>query len=106
MLSSFALAFICLFSTIEGNATYNKGNEYKYLNLRKRAIKLLSPLIIIAACIRLFLPTKNEMIMIYAGGKAMDFVQQDSSINKIPAQSTKIISDYLDKTIEDLKEDK
>lgn len=54
----------------------------------------------------LFLPTKNELIFIYAGGKTIDFIQQDSSISKIPGQTTKIISDFMQKQIDDLKKEK
>lgn len=50
-----------------------------------------------------FVPTKNDMIIIYAGGKTMDYVKQDTSLQKIPAQTTKIISNYLDNAIKDLE---
>ena len=53
-----------------------------------------------------FLPSKNDMIMIYAGGKTMDYVQSDTSLSKIPYQTTAIISEYLDKSIKELKESK
>jgi len=49
-----------------------------------------------------FLPNKNEMIIILAGGKAMDFIENDPSINKITAQTTKIVSEYLDKMLKDM----
>lgn len=49
--------------------------------------------------ISLFIPSKNEAILIVAGGKTMDFIQQDSSINKIPSQTTKIISNFLEKQL-------
>lgn len=55
--------------------------------------------------ISIFIPTKNEMIFIYAGGKTMDFIDIDTSINKIPAQTTKIITDYLEKQIKETNED-
>ena len=55
--------------------------------------------------ISIFIPTKNEMIFIYAGGKTMDFIDSDTSINKIPAQTTKIITDYLEKQIKETNED-
>lgn len=55
---------------------------------------------VIASCL---VPTKNEAILIMAGGKTMDFVQNDSSLNKIPAQATAIISDYLDKQLKETK---
>ena len=47
----------------------------------------------------LFIPNKNDVIFIIAGGKTIDFVKNDTSINKIPAQTTKLITDYLQKQI-------
>lgn len=58
---------------------------------------------IFSAIILTFLPNKKDMIMIYAGGKTMDYIQQDTSLNKIPYQTTKIISDYLDSAIKEVK---
>ena len=58
---------------------------------------------VIAACLT---PTKNEMILIYAGGKTMNYVQSDTSLSKIPYQTTSIISEYLDKTVKELKDKK
>ena len=48
-------------------------------------------------------PTKEEAVFIVAGGKVIDFVQKDSSINKIPGQTTSILSTWLD---EQLKKEK
>lgn len=61
-------------------------------SIKRLALWVLIPSLLICT----FLPSKNDMILIYAGGKTMDFVQKDSSLNKIPYQTTKIISDYLD----------
>lgn len=58
---------------------------------------------IIATLMLAFMPTKNDMIIIYAGGKTMDYVEQDSSLSKIPYQATKVISDYLDEQISEMK---
>ena len=51
----------------------------------------------------IFIPSKNEVIFIFAGGKTMDFIQSDTSINKIPAQTTKLITDYLDNQIKEIE---
>lgn len=66
--------------------------------------KVCYPMLFISIVMATLLPSKDDMIFIYVGGKTMDFVQSDTSINKIPAQTTKMISDYLDKTIKELKE--
>ena len=47
----------------------------------------------------LFIPSKNDVIFIIAGGKTIDFIKSDTSINKIPAQTTKLITDYLQEQI-------
>lgn len=65
--------------------------------------RLLIPVFVIGFLGSLFLPTKNDMILIYAGGKTMDYVQSDSSLSKIPYQTTSIISEYLDKQLNELK---
>jgi hypothetical protein len=59
-------------------------------------------IIILMVLIRLFVPTKGEMVFIIAGGKTIDFIQSDTSINKIPSQTTAVISKFLDEQIKDL----
>lgn len=77
--------------------------EKKWKKVPKTAMVLTAMVLTaISSFMLVFLPTKTDVIVIFAGGKAMDFVQKDSSINKIPAQTTKIITDHLDKVIEDL----
>jgi hypothetical protein len=56
---------------------------------------------IVTGVLLTFTPTKNELIFIYAGGKTMDFAASDSSLSKIPYQTTKIVSDYLQKQIDE-----
>lgn len=60
---------------------------------------------IVSAFVLVFLPTKNDMILIYAGGKTMNYVQSDTSLAKIPYQTTSIISEYLDKSIKELRDE-
>jgi hypothetical protein len=47
----------------------------------------------------LFIPTKEEAVIIFAGGKTIDFIEADSSIQKIPHQTTEIISKFMEKEI-------
>jgi len=54
-----------------------------------------------------FIPSKDEVVFIIAGGKTIDFIKNDSSINKLPGQTTKYISEILQKEIDKLdKEEK
>jgi len=58
---------------------------------------------IIAGFILVFMPTKTDIILIYAGGKTMGYVQTDTSLSKIPYQTTAIISKYLDNSIKEME---
>lgn len=62
--------------------------------------------IVISSLLLVFVPSKNDIILIYAGGKTMDYIKTDTSLTKIPYQATSIISGYLDQKINELKETK
>jgi hypothetical protein len=84
--------------------------ESKELEKSKRKLyklKIVGIIFIIVGIIGTsFCPTKKDAIEIIAGGKVIDFVQQDTSLNQIPAQSTKIITNYLNNIIKDIDEKK
>lgn len=100
VLSGIALGLTILFSIIMADIE----SEETIANVKKIRNYSILPFII-SFIFATLLPTKNEMIFIYAGGKTMDFIDSDTSINKIPAQTTKIITDYLEKQIKETNED-
>lgn len=65
-------------------------------------IKYLTLTLIVGVLGVIFLPTQKEAILIFAGGKTMDFVQKDTSIRKIPEQTTLLISTFFQKQIEEM----
>jgi hypothetical protein len=69
-----------------------------------KKINWIIPLGFTFTIISILIPNKNEMIFIVAGGKTIDWVQKDTSICKIPSQTTAIISDFLDKQIKKMNE--
>ena len=85
--------------TVEG---YNKRLQDYKKSYRHYFIKAIWTFCI-SMLVLIFLPTRNEVIAIYAGGKTLDFAQQDSSLAKTPAQTTEVISNYLDKVIKEGK---
>jgi hypothetical protein len=48
-------------------------------------------------------PDRDEAIFIMAGGKTLDFAAQDSSLQAIPAQTTLMISKFLEQQIEEIE---
>ncbi len=59
-------------------------------------------LTIIIACL---IPTKKEVIFIVAGGKTIEYIEKDTSISKIPGQSTALLSKYLENELKQMSSD-
>lgn len=104
VISSISIFIYCLFylfNAMDDGIDGDDINTYVKKFGRTKTIALIFG--IIALSLISFIPTKNEMIFIYAGGKTMNFVEKDTSLNKIPAQTTKLITDYLEKQLKDDK---
>lgn len=93
IIGAIALGMWCLFLTMEGEWDDKQRNKPKK---RHFAFLLLFALI---ACL---IPTRNEAIIIFAGGKAFDYIENDKNLQKLPFQATEIFSKYLDKKITEL----
>jgi hypothetical protein len=50
-----------------------------------------------------FLPTTKEAIFIVAGGRTLDYVSTDTSINKIPGKLADITTTWLDQKLNEMK---
>lgn len=84
----------------------NYENEEKQLAFIKKhkPLRIITIALAILAVLGLaFVPSRNEAILIMAGGKTLDYVQSDTSLSKIPAQTTRIVSEYLEQSLEEMK---
>lgn len=108
-----AFVIISIILIIVYNAGYGIIDEYQEEKTKKKKdmfvkkyswlCKAFIPLLLASMIVLTFLPSKKDMIIIYAGGKTMDYIQSDTSLSKIPYQTTSIISEYLDKQLKELK---
>jgi hypothetical protein len=69
-------------------------------------LKFIFPFGLLFIILSIFIPTKNEAIFIVAGGKTIDFIQTDTSLCKIPEQTTQIVSAFLDDQIREINSGK
>lgn len=60
-------------------------------------------IIVLASIINFATPTKNEALVIIAGGKAIDFATNNESLVQMPWKAADIVVAYMDKTLEELK---
>jgi hypothetical protein len=76
--------------------------EYMKKKKEKRSIMLLS--VGFFFCIlSVFTPNTKQAIMIYAGGKTLDYIQSDTSLQQIPSKSTELILNKLNEYLKDTK---
>ena len=79
-------------------------DEIKYKQKRKKFFnKLWVPILLFVVYI--LTPNTKEAMLIIAGGKTLDYVQSDTSLQKIPYKATELIlkkmEDYIDETTSD-----
>jgi len=78
-----------------------ENNSYKDFTC-KWFYRLCLAILIIFAPATILLPTERETFLILAGGKTIEFAQQDTSLQKIPAQTTAIVSKFLEEQLKEV----
>jgi hypothetical protein len=71
-------------------------------NIVKKHIKIVFPICILSLLLNVLIPTRNEAVFIVAGGKTIDYIKSDTTIQKLPQQATILVSEYLNKQIEEI----
>lgn len=81
----------------------DEDDRVKQKKLWNKRMKIIACIVTFFALVGVFMPSKNDVIFIIAGGKTIEFIQSDTSINKIPEQTTRYISEFLEQQINDLE---
>jgi len=79
-------------------------DEIEYKQKRKKFFnKIWVPILFFV--LNILTPNTKEAMLIIAGGKTMDYVQSDTSLQKIPYKATELIlkkmEEYIDETTSD-----
>lgn len=107
-----AVVLTLIFATIIISCMFNMEFTYKdeeKINLDLRRKKFTNKLWIpgILFFIAAMIPNTKEALLIYAGGKTLDYVQNDTALQKIPYKATELILQKIESEIketESLKE--
>ncbi len=81
-------------------------HDDEYKPLFGKYAKASGIILITCLSIILFTPSTKDAIIIYAGGKTMNYVESDTTLQKLPQQTTIFISEYLDNAVNEIKEKK
>lgn len=74
--------------------------EKKYGKPLKRYWQIGVPLF---SLLLVFIPTRDDIILIYAGGSAIEYVKSDSSLQKIPYKATELILNKIDEKVKEIE---
>lgn len=101
--SGIILCGLILYRYIELDETYEYDKEriQQRIAIKKRNIKTVKNAFLISIFFSVFTPDTKEAIMIYAGGKTLDYVQKDTSLQKIPYKATELIIKKMDQYLND-----
>jgi hypothetical protein len=88
---------------LDDNLTYGYRVEQttKRIELNNKKQKIAKRFLFISLFFAVFTPDTKEAIMIYAGGKTLDYVQKDTSLQKIPYKATELIIKKMDQYLND-----
>lgn len=104
--ASIALIGYYMYYWIQKEVDWDDDEAKAFRDSAKWFRRIAKSALIVGAIGSTFLPTRNEAILIMAGGKTMDYIQSDTSLSKIPYQTTAAISEYMEKYLKELKEEK
>lgn len=82
----------------------NYGRKARTHQKLKKMKRWSIPFLILFILLQIALPSKTDLIYIVAGGKTLDFVKTDKSIQEIPGNTTEIVNNVLKLGVKELEE--
>lgn len=95
-----AIAFMSSFATL---MAFIIGQVEDAMSKAKKFLKWSVPLAIVFVPLAILTPDKEDAILIYAGGKAYEYVQSDTSLQKLPYKTTEYMKVLLEREINEIK---
>lgn len=92
--TAFMIAGIGLLCENEGNNAWNKC---------RAVMKWSVPFLIVSSLLVVFVPTTKDAVLIYAGGKTIEYVQNHENIQETPDKVAKLTNAYIDLMINKLE---
>ena len=104
MIASVALVMIYLVWLVVWCDTLEEAQRYFNLYHHKFFRRVVGVVLIISCLGVVFVPTKKEMLAIYAAGTIVDYVQDNKEAQKVPDKAVKALNKYLDDFLNENKE--
>jgi hypothetical protein len=99
IISSFVIGISIIAYSVAIIDPYVEDDKVRYKQIRKKFInKIWIPILLFVFYI--LTPNTKEAMLIIAGGKTIDYVQSDTSLQKIPFKATEVILKKMDEYLE------
>lgn len=102
-----AIVLGILFAAIAALSLSNRvefgDDDSDYLKL-KRVAKPIGVAFFVSLMFAILTPTTSDAIAIYAGGKTLDWVEKDSSIQQIPGKASELILAKMNEYLEEAEQ--
>jgi hypothetical protein len=94
-----------VFTMVQLDVYYGEEPDGKKIATGQKGMKRWGITSIIFILFAVMTPTTKEAMLIVAGGKTLDYVQKDTSFQKIPYKATELVlkkmEEYIDETTSD-----
>ena len=109
-LISVVMAAFAMYNRFEADDYAEGGNYYNcYMQRFKIFLKYFkrSILVIIVSCvINVFIPTKNDALLIYGVGGTIDYIKSNDTAKQLPDKCIKALDKWVENLNEEKKQDK
>ena len=96
----FALSILILFIAI--SCYFNFDEDDLKISIKSIKVGMVTMLISILGCT--FIPSKEDLYLIYGAGTIVDYCKDNSNVKEIPDKAIDALNRYLDSIAEDKKE--
>lgn len=97
----FALSILILLIAISSYFTFYDEDDIK-ISIKLIKVGMITMLISILGCT--FIPSKEDLYLIYGAGTIVDYCKDNSNVKEIPNKAIDALNRYLDSIAEDKKE--
>lgn len=97
----FALSILILLIAISSYFTFYDEDDIK-ISIKLIKVGMITMLISILGCT--FIPSKEDLYLIYGAGTIVDYCKDNSNVKEIPDKAIDALNRYLDSIAEDKKE--
>lgn len=99
-------AFILCAASGAASISFLKDNDDEPFKILAKKVLIRSSLVLASLlALTVIIPSKDEVMLIIAGGKTIEYIKQDKNLQSLPFKTSELVAQVLDRELEKLKEE-